>query len=102
VIRNYAELPPVLCYPDELNQVWTNLVHNALQAMDYRGTLTIGVTQVTSKLRLALPIAALGYQKKLNRKYLSHSLPQNLQERAVDWDSILSKKSLKSIPVTSQ
>jgi C4-dicarboxylate-specific signal transduction histidine kinase len=23
VIRNYAELPPVLCYPDEVNQVWT-------------------------------------------------------------------------------
>ncbi len=37
VKRNYAELPPVICYPDELNQVWTNLIHNALQAMNYRG-----------------------------------------------------------------
>ncbi|MCC7538141.1 MAG: hypothetical protein IT379_18085 [Deltaproteobacteria bacterium] len=28
---------------DELNQVWTNLVHNALQAMDQRGRLELSV-----------------------------------------------------------
>ncbi|HEY9667057.1 MAG TPA: AAA family ATPase [Coleofasciculaceae cyanobacterium] len=43
VIRNYTELPPVLCYPDELNQVWTNLIHNAVQAMDNKGTLVVDV-----------------------------------------------------------
>ena len=37
------EVPLILCYPDELNQVWTNLVHNALQAMNNKGTLTITV-----------------------------------------------------------
>lgn len=41
--REYREVPPVLARPDELIQVWTNLVQNALQAMDYRGTLTVGV-----------------------------------------------------------
>jgi len=45
VIRNYEELSPVLCYPDELNQVWTNLIHNAAQAMDGKGTLEIDVRQ---------------------------------------------------------
>jgi signal transduction histidine kinase len=35
-----ADLEAV-CYPDELNQVWTNLLHNALQAMDNEGKLTI-------------------------------------------------------------
>jgi len=43
VVRNYAELPPVWCFPDELNQVWTNLVHNALYAMNNHGTLTIAL-----------------------------------------------------------
>jgi signal transduction histidine kinase len=43
LVRLYADLPPVRCLPDELNQVWTNLVHNALQAMDHKGTLTIGL-----------------------------------------------------------
>ncbi len=45
VNRNYGTLPQVFCYPDELNQVWTNLVHNALQAMDNRGRLTIDARQ---------------------------------------------------------
>jgi C4-dicarboxylate-specific signal transduction histidine kinase len=44
VIRNYAtHLPSMLCYPDELNQVWTNLLHNALQAMENKGVLKIDV-----------------------------------------------------------
>lgn len=41
VVREYAGLPPIACYPDELSQVWINLIHNALQAMEYRGRLTL-------------------------------------------------------------
>lgn len=42
LVRQYQEVPMVMCYQDELNQVWTNLIHNALQAMQYKGKLTIG------------------------------------------------------------
>ncbi len=42
VVRNYdRSLPPVPCYPAELNQVWTNLIDNAVAAMAGSGTLTI-------------------------------------------------------------
>jgi len=41
VTRIYGETPLVECLPDELNQVWTNLIHNALQAMQNSGTLTV-------------------------------------------------------------
>ena len=43
LIRQFEELPAVRCLPDEINQVWTNLVHNALQAMDHKGNLTLGL-----------------------------------------------------------
>jgi len=43
LVRQFEDVPPVRCLPDEINQVWTNLVHNALQAMDHKGTLTIGL-----------------------------------------------------------
>ncbi|WP_017303752.1 sensor histidine kinase [Spirulina subsalsa] len=43
VVQKYEEIPEILCYPDELNQVWTNLIHNALQAMEYKGILTLEV-----------------------------------------------------------
>jgi signal transduction histidine kinase len=34
-------LPELLCYPGDLNQVWTNIIDNAIQAMDGHGTLTL-------------------------------------------------------------
>jgi PAS domain S-box-containing protein len=43
VLREYQPLPQIMCYPDELMQVWTNLIYNAIQAMRDRGTLTINV-----------------------------------------------------------
>jgi len=52
VIRKYGDLPKIICYPDDLNQVWTNLIHNALQAMDYHGTLTIETRQKEGRIFL--------------------------------------------------
>lgn len=33
LVREYEPLPALRCVPDEINQVWTNLIHNAIQAM---------------------------------------------------------------------
>lgn len=44
VVKQYAEVPAIPCYPDELNQVWTNIIQNALQAMDGKGRLEITVS----------------------------------------------------------
>ncbi len=41
VQRDYQSLPPIPCYVDELMQVWTNLIHNAIQAMNGEGILSI-------------------------------------------------------------
>jgi len=37
----FGELPPIIANAGELNQVWTNLIANALDAMKNRGSLTI-------------------------------------------------------------
>ena len=68
VIRNYAELPPILCYPDELNQVWTNLIHNALQAMDNRGTLTIDVTTIDDQAKISFIDNGKGIPEEIQSK----------------------------------
>ena len=42
VVRDYgANVPRIEAYPAELNQVWTNLIDNAIDAMDGRGTLRL-------------------------------------------------------------
>ena len=60
VIKNYEDSPKILCYPDELNQVWTNLIHNALQAMDYKGILAINVMRQEPFLLISITDSGKG------------------------------------------
>jgi signal transduction histidine kinase len=42
IVRDYDHsLPHIAAFPGELNQVWTNLIDNAVDAMDGHGTLTV-------------------------------------------------------------
>ena len=42
IVRDYdLSLPRISAYPGELNQVWTNLIDNAVDAMEGRGILTV-------------------------------------------------------------
>ena len=44
VLREYGqEIPQIDGYPGALNQVWTNLIGNAVDAMNQNGTLTVSV-----------------------------------------------------------
>jgi PAS domain S-box-containing protein len=52
--RRYEEVPPVLCYPDKLHQVWVNIINNALQAMNNKGKLIIAVAKMEDKVRVSI------------------------------------------------
>jgi signal transduction histidine kinase len=45
VVKNYAELPKVHCYANQINQVFANLLTNAAQAIKGAGTITIRTRQ---------------------------------------------------------
>jgi signal transduction histidine kinase len=34
ILKNYADLPPVECYPSQLNQVFMNIISNAIDALE--------------------------------------------------------------------
>jgi signal transduction histidine kinase len=50
VTRNYGELKPVAVFVDELNQVWTNLIHNAVQAVGEQGNIIIETEQAPTEV----------------------------------------------------
>jgi signal transduction histidine kinase len=60
VCRNFPKIPPILCYVDQLNQVWTNLIHNALQAMDNQGTLTLDIVQEGNYIKVSVTDSGKG------------------------------------------
>jgi signal transduction histidine kinase len=41
VHRNYGKIPPIACYPGQLNQVFLNILVNAAQAIEGQGDVTI-------------------------------------------------------------
>lgn len=45
VVKQYDDVPAIPCHRDELHQVWTNLIHNAIYAMERKGRLDIRVSQ---------------------------------------------------------
>lgn len=71
VVRAYETLPPVWCYPDELNQVWTNLIHNAIQAMNGKGRLEFAVSQQGDNIVVAVTDSGSG-------------IPPEIQDRIFD------------------
>jgi signal transduction histidine kinase len=55
VVKEYgAGLPRIPAYPSELNQVWTNLIDNAVAAMDGHGTLTVRTALDADRLLVEL------------------------------------------------
>jgi signal transduction histidine kinase/ligand-binding sensor domain-containing protein len=68
LVRDYHVVPLVNCLPDELNQVWINLIHNALQAMDYQGTLTVGLRQIGQEIQVAIGDTGCGIPDTIRDK----------------------------------
>ncbi len=68
LVRNYADFPVILAFPDELNQMWTNLFNNTLYAMNYQGTLTITVKSIASEIQIDVTDTGKGISPELQSK----------------------------------
>ena len=61
VVKEYdRSLPQIPAYAAELNQVWTNLIDNAVSAMDGTGTLTVRTGQGPARTRCSSRSATPG------------------------------------------
>jgi predicted ATPase/signal transduction histidine kinase/tRNA A-37 threonylcarbamoyl transferase component Bud32 len=68
VVRRYQAVPEIPGYPDELVQVWTNLIHNAIQAMEGKGIIDIGVRQQERDLVVEVTDSGCGIPPEIEDK----------------------------------
>ena len=69
LVKELAEgLPKVPAYPAELNQVWTNLIDNAVQAMPDGGTLTIRTALEPDDVLIEIGDTGTGIPKDLQER----------------------------------
>lgn len=68
IIRHYQDVPAILCYPDELIQVWTNLIHNGIQAMKRGGRLTLTIALENDGIKVEVADSGSGIPTHLKDK----------------------------------
>lgn len=68
VIRDYHEVPEIWGYPDELIQIWTNLIHNAIQAMETGGTLTLTTHPQENGIEISITDTGTGISSEIQQK----------------------------------
>ncbi|NBU98141.1 MAG: sensor histidine kinase [Spirochaetia bacterium] len=54
VITNYEPIPGIYCYSDELNQVWIQLIHNSIEAMNGKGILKIDISPLNEEVLVSI------------------------------------------------
>lgn len=87
--RNFGDIPKIPCYANELNQVWTNIIHNAIQAMNGSGTLKIETyqePQADALERLLSSGDPKGYEPRIGIKITDSGpgIPPDIQARIFD------------------
>ena len=63
VVKNYSNLPPVKCYPNMLNQVFMNILVNAVHAIKDRGTITIDTSYKNDNLSVKIKDTGCGIKE---------------------------------------
>lgn len=63
VVKNYGEIPQIKCYPNMLNQVFTNVLVNACQAIEGQGTITISTSYTPKTLTVSVKDTGKGIEK---------------------------------------
>jgi PAS domain S-box-containing protein len=60
VVKEYGDIPLVACHPGELNQVFMNLLTNAVQAIEGKGTITIRTLMEHGNVHIAFADTGAG------------------------------------------
>lgn len=64
VVKNYGDVPPISCFPSQLNQVFLNLLINSKQAIKDKGIITITTSVKNKKVHIKFSDDGVGIPKE--------------------------------------
>lgn len=68
VKKNYGDVPPISCFPGQLNQIFLNLFINSKHAIKGKGTITITTFTKDNKAHIAIKDDGVGIPKENLKK----------------------------------
>jgi signal transduction histidine kinase len=68
LIRDFGSIPEIQGYPEELLHLWTNLIYNGIQAMNFNGELCIRTQLVGDKVRVTIEDTGKGIPSSLRER----------------------------------
>jgi signal transduction histidine kinase len=77
VVKEYGELPKIACYPNELNQVFMNLLSNAAQAIETEGKITIRTFAEKGNVHIQIFDTGVGIPKEEVEKLFDPGFTKN-------------------------
>ena len=60
IVKCFGDIPEVECYPNELNQVFMNILVNAAQAIKHRGEITVKTWREGDRVKIAISDTGVG------------------------------------------
>jgi signal transduction histidine kinase len=71
IVKNYGNLPLIECYPGQLNQVFMNILSNAIEAIEDKGKITVCTSISNGFIKVSIKDSGLG-------------IPENVREKIFD------------------
>jgi two-component system NtrC family sensor kinase len=69
IVRDYGDVPAVECYVSQINQVFMNLLVNAIQAIDDDGTITLTTSRDgDDRVRISISDTGVGMSEDVRQK----------------------------------
>jgi signal transduction histidine kinase len=66
--KNYGDIPEIECYPGQLNQVFMNILSNAIDAIKDKGTIMIETSKSNGAIRISIKDTGRGIPKEIQSK----------------------------------
>jgi predicted ATPase/signal transduction histidine kinase/tRNA A-37 threonylcarbamoyl transferase component Bud32 len=64
----FADIPQIECYPGQLNQVFMNILSNAIDSIEEKGTITIQTTKSNGSVKISIRDTGKGIPENIRSK----------------------------------